>query len=166
MSDPTFRPGALGALMDEYERALGDLLRMLEPMTQDAFAAVRDHETPDEDCRSIRTVVVHVVRSGYAYVGYLRSGLGLDFQCPEFTVDTPADGIRHLRAMAACTSATFEERWTLSDEVIEAARIQSRWGPVFNMEQMFEHAIVHVLRHRRQLERFLKESRFQPGGAP
>jgi hypothetical protein len=25
-----------------------------------------------------------------------------------------------------------------------------------NLEQMFEHAIVHVLRHRRQVERFLR----------
>lgn len=166
MADRTFRLGALGALMDEYERALADLLRLLEPMTQGAFAAVRDRETPDEDCRSIRTVVTHVIRAGYGYVGYLRSALDMDFQRPEFTVDTPADGIRHLVAMAECTAATFEDRWTLSDEVIEAARIQSRWGPVFNMEQMFEHAIVHVLRHRRQIERFLTEPRFQPGGVP
>lgn len=166
MADRIFRPGALGALMDEYERALVDLLRMLEPMTQDTFVAMRDCETPDEDCRSIHTVVIHVVRSGYAYVGYLRSGLGLDFERPAFEVDTPADGIRHLVAMAACTVATFEDRWTLSDEVIEGARIQSRWGPVFNLEQMFEHAIVHVLRHRRQLERFLTEPRFQPDAMP
>jgi hypothetical protein len=163
MADRTFRPGAMGALMDEYERALADLLRMLESMTQDSFAAVRDCETPDEDCRSIRTVVIHVVRAGYGYVGYMRSALGTEFQRPEFEVDTPADGIRHLVAMAACTAATFEDRWTLPDEVIEAARIQSRWGPVFNLEQMFEHAIVHVLRHRRQLERFLTEPRFQVG---
>jgi len=45
--------------------------------------------------------------------------------------------------------------------VIESARIQSRLGSIFNLEQMFEHAIVHVLHHRRQIERFLSEARFQ-----
>ena len=156
----TSRPGAMGALMDEYERALRDLSQILATLAQDPFERVRDQDTPDEDCRSIRTVVTHVVRSGYGYVGYMRSVLGLDFQPPPFSLATPAEGIQHLSAMAACTAETFEGRWQLPDTVIEAAKIQSRWGPVFNLEQMFEHAIVHVLRHRRQIERFLREPQF------
>jgi uncharacterized damage-inducible protein DinB len=147
--------------MDEYERALGDLVRLLRMLSQDQFEALRDRETPDEDCHSIRTVVTHVVRSGYGYVGYLRLALALTLQRPDFQVETPADGIRHLIAMATCTAQTFEGKWLLSDAVIKSAVIQSRWGPVFNLEQMFEHAIVHVLRHRRQIERFLAEPRFQ-----
>ena len=150
-----YRPGALGALMDEYERALHDLKRILEPLAQEPFEMIRDRETSDEDCRSIRTVATHVVRSGYGYVDYMRSALGQDFQRPEFRVETPVDAVRELTAMAGCTAETFEGNWRMPDELIEAARIQSRWGPVFNLEQMFEHAIVHVLRHRRQIERFL-----------
>jgi uncharacterized damage-inducible protein DinB len=148
--------------MDEYERAICDLSQVLEPLTQAQFEALRDQETRDEDCRSIRSVTAHVVRSGYTYVGYLRSALGLEFQCPVVKVDTPAEAAEQLAAMAACTAAVFEGRWTLPDEVLEAAKIQSRWGPVFNLEQMFEHAIVHVLRHRRQIERFLAEPRCRP----
>lgn len=30
-----------------------------------------------------------------------------------------------------------------------------RWGQKYDVEQIFEHAIVHILRHRRQIERFL-----------
>ena len=29
------------------------------------------------------------------------------------------------------------------------------WGQQYNVEQLMEHAIVHILRHRRQIERFL-----------
>jgi len=104
----------------------------------------------------------HVVRSGYGYAGYMRSALSLDFERPEFLVETPADGVRHLAAMAACTAETFEGKWQLPDDEIEAAKVQSRWGTIFNLEQMFEHAIVHLLRHRRQIERFLSEPRFNP----
>jgi len=158
----TFRPGALGALMDEYERAIRDLAEVLAPLSQTGFEALRDDETPDEDCRSIRTVLNHVVRSGYGYVGYLRSAQGRDFPAPAFRVETPAEAIRELAAVARTTADTFEGNWRMPDELIESARIQSRWGPVFNLEQMFEHAIVHILRHRRQIERFLTEPRFRP----
>jgi len=41
-----------------------------------------------------------------------------------------------------------------------AVQIRSRWGAVYDLEQLLEHAIVHVLRHRRQIERFLTEPRF------
>ncbi len=160
MNTRSYRPGALGAMMDEYERAVRELSRIVGALTQAEFEVLRDRETPDEDCRSIRTVVTHVVRSGYAYVGYMRSGLDMEFQPPEFHAETPAESARHLGAMAACTAETFEGRWQLTDSAIEAVKIQSRWGPVFNLEQMFEHAIVHVLRHRRQIERFLSEERF------
>jgi uncharacterized damage-inducible protein DinB len=162
MTDSVFRPGALGALMDEYARAVWDLARMLEPLTQAQFEAVRDRTTRDEDCRSIQTVMAHVIRAGYGYIGYMRSAFESDAKPPVISVDTPAMAIEQLGTLVAYTAAVFEGRWTMPDEVIEAARIQSRWGPIFNLEQMFEHAIVHVLRHRRQIERFLIESRFQP----
>lgn len=160
MNATGYRPGAMGALMDEYERAIRELSQVIGGLKQDVFDQVRDSATPDEDCRSIRTVIRHVVNSGYGYVGYLRSALNLDYRRPDFQIDSPADGIRHLAAMTACTASTFDNNWAIPDDVIESATIQSRWGPVFNLEQMFEHAIVHVLRHRRQIERFLTEPRF------
>jgi hypothetical protein len=154
----------MGALMDEYERAIRDLSMLLDPLTQSQFELVRDRETPDEDCRSIQTVVTHVVRSGYGYVGYMCSALAMDFQAPKFAIETTGDGVQHLATMADCTAQIFEGNWRMPDEVIESARIQSRWGPIFNLDQMFEHAIVHVLRHRRQIERFLTEPGFQAEG--
>ena len=29
------------------------------------------------------------------------------------------------------------------------------WGQLYDIEQLMEHAIVHILRHRRQVERFM-----------
>ncbi len=34
-------------------------------------------------------------------------------------------------------------------------KIKVRWGQKYDVEQLFEHAIVHVLRHRRQIERYI-----------
>ncbi|GAA0876467.1 hypothetical protein GCM10009118_28770 [Wandonia haliotis] len=33
-------------------------------------------------------------------------------------------------------------------------KIKVRWGQTFDVEQLMQHAIVHVLRHRRQIEIF------------
>ncbi len=33
-------------------------------------------------------------------------------------------------------------------------KIKTYWGQVYDIEQLTEHAIVHVMRHRRQIEKF------------
>ncbi len=155
------RPGALGALMDELDRAVADLVQIIGPLTQVAYDVVRDRETEDEDCRSIRTVAGHVVRSGHGYAERLRGSLGLPYVTPEFQVGTPLDAVHELQAMAGALAGTFEGRWDLPWDVVFSARITARSGRIYDMEQLIEHAIVHVLRHRRQIERFLSEARFR-----
>jgi hypothetical protein len=34
--------------------------------------------------------------------------------------------------------------------------MEASWGQVFDLEQLLEHALAHLLRHRRQLERWLE----------
>jgi len=41
----------------------------------------------------------------------------------------------------------------MSEEEMMGVTIDSRWGQRYDLEQLLEHAIVHVLRHRRQIER-------------
>ena len=41
------------------------------------------------------------------------------------------------------------------EELDNQQKIMVRWGQLYDVEQLMEHAIVHVLRHRRQVERFL-----------
>jgi hypothetical protein len=72
----TYRKGAVGAMMDEYERAAGELSRILEGLSDEAYELVRDTETKDDDCRSIQTIASHVVSSGYGYAGYIREAFG------------------------------------------------------------------------------------------
>jgi hypothetical protein len=37
-----------------------------------------------------------------------------------------------------------------------ALKIKTGWGQLYDIEQMMEHAIVHVMRHKRQIERLLQ----------
>ena len=161
-----FREGAVGALMDEYERATGELQRLIVQLTDAEFEAVRDRRTQDEDCRSIQTVVHHVVRAGHAYARYLQMAFSMPSARLEVPLGTRTESVEQLAAMMAYTAATLEGRWQMPDEQIQTVQVKARWGPVYDLEQMLEHAIVHVLRHRRQIERFLREPRFAPAEEP
>ncbi|HEX8338303.1 MAG TPA: hypothetical protein VF621_16415 [Pyrinomonadaceae bacterium] len=66
MPRESYRSGAAGALMDEYERAASELARLVERIPDGEFERVVDPQTEDEDCRSAQTIMSHVVRAGYA----------------------------------------------------------------------------------------------------
>lgn len=152
----TWRPGAVGALMDEYERAAAELRRVVEPLADEAFERVRDADTADPDCRSIQTVMTHVARAGYRYAFLMRQAFGMPAEEPTRTPPLSRQAaLDALAAMLAHTVETLEGRWEMPDAAMEAVRIRSPWGVEYDLEQMLEHAIVHLLRHRRQIERFL-----------
>lgn len=154
------RKGAVGAMMDEYERAVAELSGLVLRIGDEEFERIRDPESSDENCRSIQTVTRHVVRAGYAYACDIRRATGIEATRPEVALGRRAEAPGQLEAMLAYTAATLEGKWELPDREIMALRMDTPWGSTYDLEQMLEHAIVHVLRHRRQIERFLTEPRF------
>jgi len=149
--------GAIGALLDEYERSIADLIEVLRDVPNHQLSIIVDHETKDEDCRSIQTIMTHVVGSGYGYAHYIRSHQGdtSERYRPNHS-DTSAEYIDALRAMFLDTVNVFQAYPSLAlEESDQDKKIHVSWGQYYNVEQMMEHAIVHILRHRRQIERFL-----------
>ena len=146
--------------MDEYERAAEELTQLLGRLSEAEFEVVHDRQTEDEECRSVQTVVNHVVRAGYGYANYLRAVFSAPSSRTEVPLGTRTESLQQLEAMLAYTVATLDGRWQMPDEEISAVQIKSGWGTVYDVEQMLEHAIVHVLRHRRQVDRFLREPQF------
>jgi uncharacterized damage-inducible protein DinB len=71
--------------------------------------------------------------------------------------------VGQLDAMLDYTAQTLDGRWEMTDDEIESVVIHSSWEVTYNLEQLLEHAIVHILRHRRQVERFLEKVKM---GAP
>lgn len=154
------RKGGVGAMMDEYERASADLTQVLQRISDHDFELVRDRETKDEGCRSIQTIMHHVVNAGYGYATYIRKALGAEAERPKAAPAKRLETLDQMKKMLAYTDATLEGRWEMTDEEISAVKIPSPWGAMYDLEQLLEHAIVHVLRHRRQIERFLTEPQF------
>lgn len=148
----------MGALMDELERATGELEQLIERLTDREFEVVRDPGAQEEEFRSIQTVVNHVVRAGYGHANHMRVALSSAGSRHEIALGTRTEIAEQLRTMLAYMEETFEGRWRMTDDELSAVKFQARWGPTYDLEQMLEHAIVHVLRHRRQIERFLSDS--------
>lgn len=153
----TYRQGAIGALMDEYERAALELKDLIARIPEDDFARIVDAETSDEGCRSAQTIMSHVVRAVYGYAYSIRKLFYISGERPSGKLLSHQESLEGLDAGLRYTAQTLEGRWQMTDEEIMATVIKSGWGVTYDVEQFLEHAIVHILRHRRQIEKFVHQ---------
>ena len=149
------RRNAVGALLDEWDRARRQVVDVL-PRLQEGDLSDAD---PLDETRP-RGILVHVLRTGYAYAMWICDVL--EFPKPERKIDPKtlsgrADFERGFEDLGAYFKSSLAP---LHDAHLDGpapgeppAHFRSRWGEDYGVEQMLEHAICHQLRHRRQLER-------------
>lgn len=147
--------GMLQALMEEYQRATKDYQQLLATLSLANFEKIADPQTTDPDCKSIQTVTFHLVQSGHTYANYIRSTQQQPWIEYTEAIQTPEEGIVELDKMLLYTENAFGNLWQASNEVIATWSFETRWGTIYDIEQLMEHAIVHILRHRRQVEQFI-----------
>lgn len=151
-----YRKGAIGALMDEYERAILEFKAILQHFSEDEFVAIKDSVTQNEDCRSIQTIVNHVIESGRFYADNIRKKFAMSETAFGSSIPDLQRAIAELDYLIEYTSETLQDHWEMPDAEILATFIETGVGFTENLEQVLEHAVVHVLRHRRQVEKFLR----------
>ena len=149
--------GAVGALLDEYEKSIEELKEVITPLSQSDLTTIIDRQTKDEDCRSIQTILSHVVESGYTYVIEIRKWLGEDIDYKNKELLNSVDEYKTaLNDMFAFNERLFQDHPKLQlEEYNPDKKVKVRWGQKYDVDQLLEHAIVHILRHRRQIERFM-----------
>ena len=148
--------GPFGALMDEYARAAEDFCRVVESFDLARF----DAERPSNDSNTVspRAICLHVIGAAHRYAHYIRKARGLDF-VDRYEAD-PAQlrspqGVRALLTEGiVLTEDAVEPLLNATDQEIQALSFAVRWGPRYDPEMILEHAVCHLLRHRRQLERW------------
>ena len=148
--------GAIGALLDEYEKSIKELQTVISDIAPADLIQIVDNVTEDEDCRSIQTILAHVLSSGYTYVIEIRKWLGetLDYK-EKVLKPSVSEYIIALDEMFLYNLNLFKDFPNIKiEEHANENKIKVRWGQSYDVEQLFEHAIVHILRHRRQIERF------------
>jgi len=151
--------GSIKALLDEYKKAINELITVIKPLNDKSLAMVVDNETKDPDCRSIQTILSHIICSGYGYTIYIENSIGANKpRLERETFHSISPYIDHLRLMFEYCENFFNSNINLTIEQTDnSKKITVNWGQQYDIEQLFEHAIVHILRHRRQIENFIKK---------
>jgi hypothetical protein len=109
----------------------------------------------DADYESPERLVAHVNGSARSYLLWIFEKLEDPIADLELIRD-PAIIVPKLDAFMEETLAAWERHAArLENEQLAPAQYDSRWGEPFDIEQMLEHAVVHPMRHRIQLERLL-----------
>ena len=148
-----YRKGAIGALTDEYEKALEELKTILLKISDDKFLKVNKNVL-EQDFQSIRNIVLHLISSGYVYANHIRKRFGDNYIVSELEVNSTEQGVFKLNEMFEYTVETFQDKWLLTDEELLNTIIKTSWT-TYDLEALIEHSIVHVLRHRLQIEKMI-----------
>ena len=148
--------GPFGALMDEYARAAEDFCRVVESFDLARF----DTERPSNDPNTIspRAICLHVIGAAHRYAHYIRKARGAAFveryEADPARLNSPRDVRGLLTEGIVLTEQTVEPLLKATEQEIQTLSFAVRWGPRYDPEMILEHAVCHLLRHRRQLERW------------
>jgi uncharacterized damage-inducible protein DinB len=140
------------ALVLLHEKAMRELL----PIWRRAKAAhFQLPSTQDPDYASLETLLNHSLRAARGYMTWLCEKLGL----PDPGIDMAPEAARVEKEVERYIEHLLE-RWRLPLADVEEARFgathKTRWGEDMSCEGMLEHAVMHPLRHRFQLEELLE----------
>lgn len=148
--------GTIGAILDEYEKSINELKSVIYNVSNTELETIVDHLTKDIDCISIGSILRHVISAGYNYPIAIRKWKGeiLDYRDKYVLADCHAY-LMELDNMFLFNEQLFTDYPNLPlEEQENSLKIHTRWGQTYDVDQLFEHAIVHVLKHRRQIEKF------------
>jgi len=111
----------------------------------------------DPDYESAERLVTHVQGSARGYLTWIREVLGQPIELQ--VIRDPAIVVPQLDGYMEETLEAWRRHLAgLTNEQLGPDQHKSRWGELFTVDQMLEHAVIHPMRHRIQLERLLRSA--------
>jgi uncharacterized damage-inducible protein DinB len=149
--------GVIAALMDEYKKAVDELIEVIKPINQQQLLQTIEPKSVNPDCISIQAILTHVSASMFSYAVYIENSIGLETTRPERVLfGQVSPYISSIREAFKYNEDLFIRNPNIKlEEFDQPKKINTRWGQQYDVEQMLEHAIVHILRHRRQIKNAL-----------
>lgn len=148
--------GFIGALLDEYQKAIEEYKAVLHTISPQQFAAEANTSTADKHCLSVQSVTNHILLAGYGYLYMIAKQFGdLPYERKkEVNVATIESACAELDALLQHSEERLTPKANISYEDIISNVIETPWGQNYDLDQMLEHAVMHIIRHRRQIEIF------------
>ncbi len=153
MNKPELQP-AIISLLAEYKKAIDDLVMVIKPLTKERLIQAIYPETTNPDCKSIQSILTHIVASIFSYSVYIENHIGLQTIRPEYSILENAQAYTDqlYAGYAYCELIFIQNPGIQLEESENSKKINANWGQQYDIDQMMEHSIVHILRHRRQIE--------------
>ena len=161
---PVMRSRAVLALAEETETARQALYALVPRLPAEALAT-GNVETED----NVRGIMCHVTFASYSYSCWMRRVRGL--LDPAVEKQQKADFLARVRELKQGSEFEEASRWAAAHYYETLAGVgneelekewKSNWGETISTELMMEHALVHLIRHRRQLQIMLGDRPQRP----
>ncbi len=154
------RKGTVGALLDEYALVLKDFKKTIRKISDEDLTKIVDPNTRDTNCRTMQGILSHVVICGYYYVIRIMknkySAKEKEFVIPKMVLLNKIS--EYNKALDEMYAFTEDKIINLKESEMRTVNpnkmIKTGWG-WYDYEQILEHGIVHISRHRRQIQRLL-----------
>lgn len=150
--DAVFKSNAVRSCVELHEV---ELWRFYEVWERFCASDTQLPKTEDPSYASAEHLGGHVFRAARGYLTWIGEFVGR----PVTDVDADTDPLsiaRKGRAFADGVLAAWRRHLALlEDGEMTPVTRKSRWGEDYTIEQMLEHAVVHPMRHRIQLERLM-----------
>ena len=148
-----FRSRAVRSLVQLHDRELRSFLATWRRFV--AAGLPMPEARGDADYESPERLVAHVQASARSYLLWIGEVLAEPYPDLELIRD-PAVIVPRLDAFMEETLAGWERHLApLEDGQLGPSLYLCRWGEPYMIDQMLEHAVVHPMRHRIQLERIM-----------
>lgn len=149
---PTYKYGSARTLVNLHNQYILDFL----PVSGKAKAVnLPLPETDHPGYVSLETLLMHVLNAARSYMVWMANKLELPspqidpVPTAEFVEEKAADFLTHLI-----------EKWKTPLQIVEETSFdkifESNWGVLFSIDSMLEHAVIHPILHRVQLEELIE----------
>lgn len=149
-----FRSRAVRSLVELHEREMRSFLKIWERFANSDLPMPEAHG--DEHYENRERLLAHVLMAARGYLTRIGEWVGH----PVTDVDDSQDPYEIARRAAAFAdgvlSAYPRHLAEITDEEVEPQVHRTRWGALMSVDMLLEHAVVHPMRHRIQLERILE----------
>lgn len=152
-----FRSRAVRSLVDLHERELRSFLEVWRRFAAADLPLPEAHG--DEHYASRERLVGHVLMAARSYMTRIGEWVGRPVNDVDDSRD-PHDIAGRPAQFADDVLAGYRRHMAhITDQELEPQVHRARWGDLMSVENLLEHAVVHPMRHRIQLERILESHR-------
>jgi uncharacterized damage-inducible protein DinB len=158
-----FRSRAVRSLVELHEREMRSFLQVWSRFIASGLPMPEAHG--DQSYENHDRLLGHVLMAARGYLTRIGEWVGRPVNDVDASQDPYEIARRASEFADEVLSAYRRHLAEISNEEVEQQVHRTRWGELMSVDNLLEHAVVHPMRHRIQLERVLEGTEAMSGPA-